>query len=78
MAFIVSSELQYERILQCFNAILFTAVIAKSDLHRISQHSEQMKGRALGKSVFQVKQRGNLQSANAAATIRLTASAALK
>jgi hypothetical protein len=52
--------------------------IEESDLHRISQHSEQMKSCALGKSIFQVKQRGKLQVANAAATIRLTESAALK
>jgi len=52
-------QLQHEKVLQCLNAILLTAVIEESDLHRISQHSEQMKGRALGKSVFQVKQRGN-------------------
>jgi hypothetical protein len=59
MAFIVSSELHYERILQWLNATFLTALIEESDLHRISQHSEQMKSRALGKPGFQVKQCGN-------------------
>jgi hypothetical protein len=59
MAFIVSSELHYERILQSLNTPLLAVVIEESELHRISQHCEQMKSGALGKSVFQVKQRGN-------------------